>query len=41
MTSPPPSPMMTALVRACQLVDAVTAWLGKTIAWLILLEILV
>lgn len=41
MTSPPPSPMMTALVRACQLVDAVTAWLGKTIAWLILLAILV
>ncbi len=33
--------MMTALVRACQLVDAVTAWLGKTIAWLILLAILV
>ncbi|WP_245636920.1 TRAP transporter small permease subunit [Azospirillum thiophilum] len=46
MTSPTPSPqmtapLMTALIGACRLVDAVTARLGKAISWLILLAILV
>ncbi|WP_376967004.1 TRAP transporter small permease subunit [Azospirillum sp. A26] len=41
MTSPSPSPLMTALVGVCRLVDAVTARLGKAISWLILLAILV